>query len=82
MFQHCDEHTWFCIVGRTRPDLSDKPTIPKPQAVWTAKAVSEEEIEETQKKYDELKFNIETVVRLLHVYESLGEKSNWFVKEF
>ncbi|VDI13225.1 Hypothetical predicted protein [Mytilus galloprovincialis] len=48
-------------VGRTRPDLSDKPQIPSPQKVWTAKAVSEAELEETQKNYDKLKFDMETV---------------------
>ncbi|CAC5424944.1 unnamed protein product [Mytilus coruscus] len=47
--------------GRTQPDLSDKPHIPSPQKVWTAKAVSAAELEETQKNYDKLKFDMETV---------------------
>lgn len=45
--------------------MSDKPQIPSPQKVWTAKAVSEAELEETQKNYDKLKFDMETVVIII-----------------
>ena len=72
----CFYHILLLITGRTQPDLSDKPSIPSPKKIWSAKVVSDAELEETQKNYDQLKFDIETLVSIVYIQD----KSNLQMK--